>query len=162
MMCSNGSAAFGVPAGTDESGSEFGPRVPEETLPEGKVAAALLEGLGLGVAVTPGAADDVAPGAGVDPVPVPVPFVEPAPGTGEPPTAAPPLHAASPNVAAPADLRIKPLRVTRKRDMKIFLFDQRDAWQGIRRLLVVWGNRALCLVNYAATYGYFKALFDYA
>ncbi len=118
MMCSNGSAAFAVPAGTDESGNEFGPRVPEETLPDGKVAAALLDGLGLGVTVVPGAADAVAPGAGVDPVPVPAAAVEPAFGTGEPPTAAPPLHAASPKVAAPADLRIKLLRVTRKRDMK--------------------------------------------
>jgi hypothetical protein len=116
MMCSNGNAAFGVPGATLESGSEFGPRVPLETVPEGNVAAALEVAVGLGEGEAVG--DATAPGAGDDPVwvtgsPVFVPF-----GTGEvPPTDAPPLQAARPIVAAPADLRIKPLRLMRNRDM---------------------------------------------
>jgi hypothetical protein len=128
MMCSNGSAAFAVPAGTLESGSEFGPRVPLETLAAGYVA--LADGLAPGVVVLEGTGVVVEPGAGVAPlwpgaavlpgalVLAPVGF-EPSPGTaGDPPMDVPPPHAATPRVAAPAELRIKPPRVMRNRDME--------------------------------------------
>jgi len=109
-----------MPAGTLESGNEFGPRVPVETLEAGNDATA--DGTGLGVAVLPGAGVVVVPGGGVVAIPFPPGEVGAAPfGTGDPPTVVPPPHAARPSVTAPVDVRMKPLRVMRNRDI-----DDRD------------------------------------
>jgi hypothetical protein len=130
-MCSNGSDAFAVPAGTPEFGSEPGPRVPVETLEAGYVA--LADGPAAGLVVLVGAGVVVAPGAGVAPwLPgeaVPTGAAVPPPGDvvlepgtfGDPPITVPPPQAARPSVAAPADFRIKPLRVMRNRDIEQIL-----------------------------------------
>jgi hypothetical protein len=59
-------------------------------------------------------------------------------------------------------LRIKPLRVTRKRDMKK---ESSSIGMMLGKASVVcsWPGGTACdvLVNYAATYDYFKVVFDY-
>lgn len=162
MTVSNGNVGFAWPAGRVESGSEFGPRTPFETLPAGYGAGCVgtADGVepgdgvapGAGVVPEPGVAVGVAPGdpdegeVGVPPLagdvapgPAPAPAPEP-PGTPESVPAA--AQAATPSVAAPIEVLMKLRRVMRNLDIK----KNSDLFCKGRAEISRAGTRGSCLV----------------
>jgi hypothetical protein len=105
MTLSNGSFVSATPAARVGSGSEFGPRPPDEIVPLGNVAV-LCVGAEVDEPVGEGAGVGDAPGAAVGAEPE-------TDGGADPPTAAPPPHAVKPSVAAVADELRNLLRVKR-------------------------------------------------